>query len=550
MKQYPVPRCFTPAVNMTVADPELVALASDIGVLSRFLSTARPDWSERTLRTMTIPDLLDDNQPEPFSHLSNLLSAQSDAVVAVVGTTTRESFNATIVYPDAILESSEQGHLITPTGRDWKDILYHEPASTTHEGYIADLLALLAALHPNELGWNTMIKWVVQRNRSKFQRRLERSRKDFYYGDLFDLLERWSPADSDKIPSKALPIFAPDRLSGFYLKYGWTVHPVNEATGNFQLSKDTAALLINTIGKICKEVRQVMKDASFDWLAADSKSLVDALVLLGMILNQKPVEDLFTRTLGLSALLLPREHAESISQAQADGWDPLTADDCNLSGYYALRYMRMLMSWPRAIFRFCAPSLVARLMPAKVTVVALNSPRIVDQSARTRATQSIVNETLHRLAPWGSKACDVALKWIQKVADIAPEESARRIHAEAGAMALASGAWSRVGCCGQNELDGAFLGMTYDVEIYTSQRCCHLCSRLGELLDVHHESLDLDVEFMLPVTHDVVLPWDPPLFGIPKSVLKRLRDELREKLVHLAVELGKDNAHATSTECT
>lgn len=149
-----------------------------------------------------------------------------------------------------------------------------------------------------------MIKWVLQHNRSKLQKRFERSKKDFYYGDPFDILERWSPADGDKIPCEAFPVFRPDRLSGFYLKYGWTVH-FDEATGKFRFSKDAAALLINTIGKICKEVRQVTEDIEFNWLMADSTSLVDALVLLGMILNQEPVEDLFTKT-SLSALLLPK----------------------------------------------------------------------------------------------------------------------------------------------------------------------------------------------------------------------------------------------------
>ena len=106
----------------TVADdPESIALASDIGVLSRLLSTARPDWSERT----TIPALLDDNWPEPFSHISNLLSAESGGIVAVVGAPNWEAVSATIVYP-AESPCSEQDHLapVTPSGRDWEDILY------------------------------------------------------------------------------------------------------------------------------------------------------------------------------------------------------------------------------------------------------------------------------------------------------------------------------------------------------------------------------------------------------------------------------------------
>lgn len=94
-------------------------------------------------------------------------------------------------------------------------------------------------------------------------------------------------------------------MGGFYLKYGWNVGPATETVGKFQLSKDTAALLINTIGKVCKEVRSVAEDASFNWLTSDSTSLVEALNVLGLLLNQKPVEDLFTKS-SLSVVLLPR----------------------------------------------------------------------------------------------------------------------------------------------------------------------------------------------------------------------------------------------------
>ncbi len=140
------------------------------------------------------------------------------------------------------------------------------------------------------------------------------------------------------------------------------------------------------------------------------------------------------------------------------GWDPLTADDCNLYGHYALRYLRMLVSWPRAICRFCVPSLLARLVAAKVTVVSSpGSPYIIDLATCGKATQSIVDKTLHQLTPWGSKACDAALNWIQNLAVGALEESACRIHAEAGAMAFASEAWSRVGRAGQVDLDNKLL---------------------------------------------------------------------------------------------
>ena len=36
-----------------------------------------------------------------------------------------------------------------------------------------------------------------------------------------------------------------------------------------------------------------------------------------------------------------------------------------------------------------------------------------------------------------------------------------------------------------------------------------------------------------------MLPWDPPQFGIPKSVLKQLRDELWERFVGKAISVGR-----------
>lgn len=143
------------------------------------------------------------------------------------------------------------------------------------------------------------------------------------------------------------------------------------------------------------------------------------------------------------------------------GWDPLTANDCNICGHYALRYMRMLMSWPRAISRFCVPAFLDLLLAAKITVIPCPGPApgIVGQAARNNAVQFIEDETLRRLTPWGSKACDAARKWIQDLAVTASADSSPvcQIHGEAGAMAFASEAWSRVGHCEQGELDDQFL---------------------------------------------------------------------------------------------
>ncbi|KAM5534161.1 hypothetical protein V8D89_012181 [Ganoderma adspersum] len=71
--------------------------------------------------------------------------------------------------------------------------------------------------------------------------------------------------------------------------------------------------------------------------------------------------------------------------------------------------------------------------------------------------------------------------------------------------------------------------------ICVGQRCCALCSRLDEFLNDH---MGNDLELVLPGTHDVVLPWEPPPFGIPKSVMTQLRDELRDRLVNHAMAVG------------
>ena len=84
-------------------------------------------------------------------------------------------------------------------------------------------------------------------------------------------------------------------MGDFYLKHRWTLVPGRDVARKFLFTKGIAALLINTIGMVRKEVRRVA-DASFDWLTSDSTSLVEALNVIGLLLGQKPVEDLFTGT--------------------------------------------------------------------------------------------------------------------------------------------------------------------------------------------------------------------------------------------------------------
>ena len=60
-----------------------------------------------------------------------------------------------------------------------------------------------------------------------------------------------------------------------------------------------------------------------------------------------------------------------------------------------------------------------------------------------------------------------------------------------------------------------------DLPIGISKRCCRLCWLLGQYL---HDN-DGSPNFILPGTHNGYTAWVPPP-GIPKAILKSLRDEL------------------------
>ncbi|KAL4062198.1 hypothetical protein J3A83DRAFT_2417583 [Scleroderma citrinum] len=57
--------------------------------------------------------------------------------------------------------------------------------------------------------------------------------------------------------------------------------------------------------------------------------------------------------------------------------------------------------------------------------------------------------------------------------------------------------------------------------ITASKMCCWCCDWLGQHLTTH---------FVLPGTHGIMYPWDPPKFGVSVSVLRRLERELWRSL--------------------
>ncbi|KAI1781832.1 hypothetical protein LXA43DRAFT_1054402, partial [Ganoderma leucocontextum] len=111
------------------------------------------------------------------------------------------------------------------------------------------------------------------------------------------------------------------------------------------------------------------------------------------------------------------------------------------------------------------------------------------------------------------------------------------VHAEAAIMALACEAESPPpeGRRRVNVVD-EILGAR-EVPIGINMNSCPLCFLLGKLLNqrqVDHQFIQLS-----NVTHEMVFPWDSPLFGIPESILLQIRDRLLLKLADLAETNGK-----------
>ncbi|KAL4074782.1 hypothetical protein V8B97DRAFT_1868240 [Scleroderma yunnanense] len=70
--------------------------------------------------------------------------------------------------------------------------------------------------------------------------------------------------------------------------------------------------------------------------------------------------------------------------------------------------------------------------------------------------------------------------------------------------------------------------------IAVSKKCCWCCDWLGRRLKTR---------FVLPGTHGIMYPWDPPKFGVSVSLLKRLEEELWKEL-YQAVENLVEPSHS------
>lgn len=54
------------------------------------------------------------------------------------------------------------------------------------------------------------------------------------------------------------------------------------------------------------------------------------------------------------------------------------------------------------------------------------------------------------------------------------------------------------------------------------------------------------VAFQLPDTHEIIFAWDPPPVGIPEPVLDRLRKDLRDEVVLIAIKEGNQKVDRTT----
>ncbi|KAI1783436.1 hypothetical protein LXA43DRAFT_1046777 [Ganoderma leucocontextum] len=203
----------------------------------------------------------------------------------------------------------------------------------------------------------------------------------------------------------------------------------------------------------------------------------------------------------------------------------------------------MLVACAASVFHLADPKILPLFAATNATIVSLVAPAHDAESERRSVVQAIVDE-IERDAPVDARWPKAASKWIWWRADMAAsgggQETSCHLHTEAGLMALACKA--RLTCDGAHESDedrSVFLDLTR-TPIGISGKSCPLCLRLAQLLNAHFSSLGNSEAFVFPhlKTHGKVLPWDPPQFGIPKSVLTQLRDELRRNLVEKAIAVA------------
>ncbi|KAM5534160.1 hypothetical protein V8D89_012180 [Ganoderma adspersum] len=244
-----------------MADPERRALASDIRILSCMLSSLNFNW--RPPQPKQPPVMVMDSLPMTMSHVSTILSIDTDAPVAVLGSATPENINITVVQstssgPQEPSRLPFIAHSVTPSMREVDHILMEDDDSETVgvESSVAECLTLFAARQERRLASRTIFKWLVARSWLTLRTQMQRSRDHFQHGDLFELVENWSPALNDVAWTATIPL----PHSNVYLRYGFHVSSNPDGNTMFSFGSSTATAFINTLGRILIDVRRTVED--------------------------------------------------------------------------------------------------------------------------------------------------------------------------------------------------------------------------------------------------------------------------------------------------
>ncbi|KAM5546230.1 hypothetical protein V8D89_000356 [Ganoderma adspersum] len=577
---------------------------------------------------------------KPYIHLANLLNVKKDIVAAATGTIGRKDMDPVIIYSTnskkSIASMDDFQERTFPvkdqTYADAKKILTMPRNFATYQGitlekYVQDLFCLLRiAASKNTSPEERILRWVTYHNWSKLHKRLSRA-KQFQCGNIFDVLKTWTLSEPDfdicsrhkltlhNIEPDQDPIFTLNMYTAEELVHSIasafteieaidlgvsetpdmepkatktkTPRPKGTKTENPRPkpegTKTTGSKSeASSWERITHNVRYVAKGKS-ETEKADIDLVVEDLLFLSTILENKAVQDLFTyptlhsklmpgklRRLQIQAdALTPPVNNESNTQDPEDVvldskgeevTDAIEGDDelkhlshseSAYKGGFALRYMRMLVSPATALQYLFRDDILCQLAAAPITLITLVEKPRRQESLRGTVYNSVEEAIQKHIISEESvdlqqRTVDASVDWLEKEWNAVgvASESACHIHAEAGLMALAYNArrQERDNAAMDEPYNVAFKGVT-KLPIGINMKCCSLCYRLGQHLN---SESSVDISFQLPDTHEVIFAWDPPKFGIPDSVLKKLRDDLHDQVVFTAIKHGSQEVNRTS----
>lgn len=188
------------------------------------------------------------------------------------------------------------------------------------ESSVAECLTLFAARQERQLASRTVslpfliyavllfahrrvcvqiLKWLLARGWLTLRAQMQRSRNNFLHGDLFELMQNWSPALNHVAWAATIPL----PRSNVYLRYGLDVSSSPDGHTTFFLGSSTVAAFINTLGRILIDVRRTFEDDPEDF-ASVLTSVSESLLCLSCIVGHDAVRRVFTET-SLARVLEP-----------------------------------------------------------------------------------------------------------------------------------------------------------------------------------------------------------------------------------------------------